>query len=74
MVGEPTLLRSRLAAGWLYQSKFPLSLPSVEDLLAERGIDITHELLCYWYNRFGRVFAALAGQHRTPLRSDAPAV
>jgi putative transposase len=38
--------------------KYPLSLRNVEDLLAERGIDIAHETIRYWWNRFGPMFAA----------------
>jgi len=38
--------------------KFPLSLRNVEDLLAERGIDICHETVRLWWNRFGPMFAA----------------
>ena len=38
--------------------KFPLSLQNVEDLLAERGIDICHETVRFWWNRFGPIFAA----------------
>jgi putative transposase len=37
--------------------KYPLSLRNVEDLLSERGIDITHETVRYWWNRFGPLFA-----------------
>ncbi len=37
--------------------RFPLSLRNVEDLLHERGIDITHETVRFWWNRFGPVFA-----------------
>jgi hypothetical protein len=33
--------------------RFPLSLRNVEDLLAERGIDISHETVRFWWNRFG---------------------
>jgi transposase-like protein len=29
-----------------------------EDLLAERGIDISHETVRFWWNRFGPMFAA----------------
>ena len=36
----------------------PLSLRNVEDLLAERGIDISHETVRFWWNRFPPVFAA----------------
>ncbi len=37
--------------------RFPLSLRNVEDLLHERGIDITHETVRFWWNRFGPLFA-----------------
>ena len=37
--------------------RFPLSLRNVEDLLHERGIDICHETVRYWWNRFGPMFA-----------------
>ena len=32
--------------------RFPLSLRNVEDLLFERGIDICHETVRLWWNRF----------------------
>src|SRR5208337_1376216 len=38
--------------------KYPLSLRNVEDLLVERGIDISHETVRFWWNRFGPMFAA----------------
>ncbi len=38
--------------------RYPLSLRQVEDLLFERGIDICHETVRYWWNRFGPLFAA----------------
>ena len=38
--------------------RFPLSLRNVEDLLHERGIDVSHETIRYWWNRFGPIFAA----------------
>ena len=38
--------------------RYPLSLRQVEDLLCERGIDICHETVRYWWNRFGPLFAA----------------
>ena len=38
--------------------RFPLSLRQVEDLLHERGIDITYETVRAWWNRFGPIFAA----------------
>nr|WP_237438384.1 IS6 family transposase [Alteraurantiacibacter buctensis] len=38
--------------------RFPLSLRNVEDLLAERGIDICHETVRHWWKGFGPLFAA----------------
>ena len=38
--------------------RFPLSLRNVEDLLFERDIDICHETVRLWWNRFGPLFAA----------------
>ena len=37
--------------------RYPLSLRNVEDLLFERGIDICHETVRLWWNRFGPLFA-----------------
>ena len=31
--------------------RYPLSLRQVEDLLFERGIDICHETVRFWWNR-----------------------
>ena len=33
--------------------RFPLILRNVEDLLFERGIDVCHETVRLWWNRFG---------------------
>ena len=38
--------------------RYPLSLRQVEDILFERGIDICHETVRFWWNRFGPMFAA----------------
>ena len=38
--------------------RYPLSLRNVEDLLHERGIDISHETVRFWWHRFGPPFAA----------------
>ena len=38
--------------------RYPLSLRQVEDLLHERGIDVSYETVRAWWNRFGPVFAA----------------
>ena len=45
--------------------KYPLSLRNVEDLLFERGIDICHETVRLWWNRFGPTGS------RRPLRPKA---
>lgn len=37
--------------------RFPLSLRNVEDLLHERGVDISHETVRFWWSRFGPMFA-----------------
>ena len=44
-------------AVWLY-ARFTLSFRDVEDILFERGIDICHETVRLWWNRFGPMFAA----------------
>lgn len=38
--------------------RFPLSLRNVEDLLHERGVDVRHEAVRYWWYRFGPMFAS----------------
>ena len=38
--------------------RFPLSLRNVEDLLHERGIDVSHEAVRYWWHHFRPMFAA----------------
>ncbi|AGI67557.1 IS91-family transposase [Octadecabacter antarcticus 307] len=38
--------------------RFALSLRNVEDLLHERGVDISYETVRFWCNRFGPLFAA----------------
>jgi putative transposase len=37
--------------------RFPLSLRNIEDRLHERDIDICHETVGFWWNRFGPMFA-----------------
>ncbi len=44
--------------GVMLYVRFPLSLRNVEDMLRERGIDISHETIRFWWNRFGPMFAA----------------
>jgi putative transposase len=49
--------------------RYPLSLRQVEDLLFERGIDICHETVRLWWNRFGPMFAAEIRKRRVHRRS-----
>ena len=44
--------------------RFPLSLRNVEDLLHERGIDISHEAIRFWLLRFGPMFASAIRRKR----------
>lgn len=43
-------------AVWLY-FRFPLSLRMVEEMLAARGIQVSHETVRRWAEKFGREFA-----------------
>jgi putative transposase len=50
--------------------RFPLSLRNVEDLLHERGIEVSHETVRYWWRRFGPMFAAeIRVRRRQGMRS-----
>ena len=41
----------------LYAS-FPLSLRNVEDLLHERGVDVSYDSVRYWWHKFGPHFVS----------------
>jgi putative transposase len=43
-------------AVWLY-ARFTLSYRDVEDLLAERGLDVSYETVRRWVLKFGPMFA-----------------
>ena len=43
-------------AVWLY-NRFNLSHRDIEDLLAERGIDVSYESVRLWCNKFGPLFS-----------------
>ncbi len=49
--------------------RFPLSIRNLEDLLHERGVDICHETVRFWWNRFGPMFAAEIRKRRVHQRS-----
>ena len=44
--------------------RFPPSLRNVEDLLHERGIEVSHETVRYWWHRFSPLFASEVRKHR----------
>ena len=49
--------------------RYPLLLRQVEDTLFERGIDISHETVRFWWNRFGPLFASEICRRRVRQRS-----
>jgi putative transposase len=49
--------------------RYPLSLRQVEDLLFERGMDICHETVRFWWNRFGPMSAAAIRKRRLQNQS-----
>ena len=51
--------------GMMMYVRFPLSLRNVEDLLHERGIDICHESVRLWVDRFGTYFARTIRKRRS---------
>src|SRR4029077_17533094 len=55
-------------AVWLYL-RFTLSYRDVEDLLAERGLDVSYETVRSWVLKFGPVIARRL-QRRRPRPSD----
>ncbi len=55
-------------AVWLY-FRFALSYRDVEDMLAERGIDVSYETVRRWALKFGRIYAQQI-RRRRPRPSD----
>src|SRR6516162_7960245 len=53
---------------WLYY-RFPLSYRDVQELLFERGIDVTHEAIRQWCLKFGQAYANQL-KHRRPRPGD----
>ena len=47
--------------------RFPLSLRQVEDLLHERGIDVSYEAIRFWWNRFGSLVGKKLKQRQQRL-------
>jgi putative transposase len=61
----PTIIQH---AVWLY-FRFALSYRDVEDLLSERGIDVSYETVRRWVLKFGRPYAERIRERR-PRPSD----
>jgi putative transposase len=55
-------------AVWLY-FRFPLSLRMIEEMLAGRGIIVSHETIRCWAEKFGREFSNRI-RRRAPIRGD----
>ena len=55
---------------WLY-FRFPLSLRMVEEMLAARGILVSHETVRQWGLKFGQAFANQI-RRRLPGAGEAP--
>ncbi|ULH17939.1 IS6 family transposase (plasmid) [Deinococcus sp. KNUC1210] len=55
-------------AVWLYH-RFPLSYRDVQELLHQRGIEVSHETLREWAIKFGPLFAC-GLRHREPRRGS----
>jgi transposase-like protein len=51
---------------WLYY-RFPLSYRDVQELLFERGIDVTHEAIRQWCRKFGQDYAHQLKRRRAQL-------
>jgi transposase-like protein len=57
----PLIIRHKV---WLYL-RFTLSYRDVEDLLAERGLDVSYESVRRWVLKFGPLFARELRRRRT---------
>ena len=51
-------------AVWLY-FRFTLSFRDVEDLLSERGLDVSYESIRYWVLKFGKQYARKINRRRS---------
>ena len=54
----------------MYYVRYPLSFRQVEDILHERGIDICHETLRFWVDRFSAKFAKEIRKNRAGHHSN----
>ena len=58
----PDVIRNAI---WLY-FRFTLSLRDVEEMLAQRRIEVSYETIRYWVNHFGPLIAANIRRRRGP--------
>ena len=54
----------------MYYIRYPLSFRQVEDILPERGVDICHETVRFWVERFGAKFALEIRKNRAGQPSN----
>ena len=54
----------------MYYVRYPLSFRQVEDILHERSINISHETVRYWVERFGAIFAKEIRKKRVGRHSN----
>ena len=59
---HPDIIRQAI---WLY-FRFTMSYRDVEDLLAERGIDVSYETVRRWVHKFGREYSRRIRMRRGP--------
>jgi len=52
-------------AGWLH-FRFSLSLLEVEEMLAQRGIEVSYETIRFWTIKFGPLMAGRPKKRRPP--------
>ncbi len=63
--GSPEVIRLAVVV----HIRYSLSLQEVDYILFERGIDISHETVRFWWNRFGPMFASEIRKRRVRHRS-----
>ena len=58
---QPEIIRLAV----MYDVRFPFSLRNVGDLLRERCVEVSHETIRFWWQRFGPMFASEIRKRRT---------
>jgi putative transposase len=52
--------------------RLSLSLRNLEDLLHQRGVDVSHEAVRFWWHRFGPMFASESRKPRVEGMKSTP--